>query len=203
MEGVAGTAPEPVAHDLIARLQRNEPGAFEEFMAQFGPGLLRFGRRMCGDPDDAQEVLQDTLLKTFESIGTLKNPGAFKSWLYRILANACLMRRRKSQFLEEEVPIEDVLPGKESLDAGVPWTQLPDRLVQNSELQRILEKALLSLPPAHRLVILMRDVEGLSTEETAQALGVNRDVVKMRLHRARAKMRNALNAHIVPVRTLD
>jgi RNA polymerase sigma-70 factor (ECF subfamily) len=196
MEGATIPVSEPQTHELIARLQRNEPGAYEEFMAQFGPGLLRFGRRMCGDPDDAQEVLQDTLLKTFQSIGTLKNPGAFKSWLYRILANACLMRRRKSQFLEEEVPLEETLPERESLDAGRPWAQLPDRVLQNSELHRILEKALLALPPNYRLVILLRDVEGLSTEETAKALGVNKDVAKMRLHRARAMMRNALDSYL-------
>jgi RNA polymerase sigma-70 factor, ECF subfamily len=196
MEGTAIPVSEPRTHELITRLQRNEPGAYEEFMAQFGPGLLRFGRRMCGDPDDAQEVLQDTLLKTFESIGTLKSPGAFKGWLYRILANACLMRRRKSLFLEEEVPLEETLPDREGLGAGRPWAQLPDRVLQNSELHRTLEKALLDLPPDYRLVILMRDVEGLNTEETAQALGVNKDVAKMRLHRARAKMRNALDSYL-------
>ena len=194
MEGTEDRIQDSAPPELIGRLQRNEPGAYEEFMTTFGPGLLRFGKRMCGDPDDAEEVLQDTLLKTFTSIGTLKEPGAFRTWLFRILANACLMRRRKSQYLSEEIPLDEALPDAASLDAPRPWAELPDRVLQNAELRRHLEEAILSLPPDYRLVILMRDVEGLTTEETARALGVNRDVVKMRLHRARAKMRNALDS---------
>jgi RNA polymerase sigma-70 factor (ECF subfamily) len=196
MEGTARIASEPETRDLIGRLQRNEAGAYEEFMSTFGPGLLRFGKRMCGDPEDAREVLQDTLLKTFTSIGTLKEPAAFKTWLFRILANACLMRRRKSQYLGEEIPLDEALPDRGSLEAPRPWAELPDRVLQNAELRKALEDAILSLPADYRLVILMRDVEGLSTEETAEALGVSRDVAKMRLHRARARLRNLLEPRL-------
>jgi len=182
---------------LIGRLKDGESSAFDEFVERFGQRLLRFGERMCGNVEDAREVLQDTLLKTYESIGNLKHPNAFRTWLYRIASNACLMRRRKSRYLHEEVPLEEALPpAAPEESAHLPWEALPERVLLNKELRGALEDAISDLPSSSRLVLLLRDVEGLTTEETARALDLNRDVVKMRLYRARGRVRNALETYM-------
>jgi RNA polymerase sigma-70 factor, ECF subfamily len=183
--------------ELIERLQAKDPQAFTEFMDRFGRRLLGFGMRMCGDREDAQEVVQDTLLKTFQSVHELKNRAAFAGWLYRIATNACLMKRRRSKFLEEEIPLEDVLPDRTALSQGGPdWNRLPDEAALDGELQGKIRAAILDLPDTYRSVLVLRDLEGLDTEEVAQALGLSKDVVKMRLHRARAKVRNRIEAYL-------
>jgi RNA polymerase sigma-70 factor, ECF subfamily len=183
--------------ELIERLQAKDPQAFTEFMDRFGRRLLGFGMRMCGDREDAREVVQDTLLKTFQSVHELKNRAAFAGWLYRIATNACLMKRRKSKFLEEEIPLEDVLPDRNALSQGGPdWNRLPDEAALDGELQRKIRAAILDLPDTYRSVLVLRDLEGLDTEEVSQALGLSKDVVKMRLHRARAKVRDRIEAYL-------
>jgi RNA polymerase sigma-70 factor, ECF subfamily len=183
--------------ELIERLQAKDPQAFAEFMDRFGRRLLGFGMRMCGDREDAREVVQDTLLKTFQSVHELKNRAAFAGWLYRIATNACLMKRRKSKFLQEEIPLEDVLPDRTALSQGGPdWNRLPDEAALDGELQGKIREAILDLPDAYRSVLVLRDLEGLDTDEAAQALGLSKDVVKMRLHRARAKVRNHIEAYL-------
>lgn len=183
--------------DLIARLQAKEPAAYDEFMNLFGRRLLGFGMRMCGDRDDAQEVVQDTLLKTFQSVQDLKSREAFAGWLYRIATNACLMKRRKSKFFSADVPLDDVMPDRAALLQGSPaWNRLPDQAAQDGELQTKIRTAVLRLPEAYKSVLVLRDLEGLDTEEAAQALGLSTDVVKMRLHRARARVRNDIEAYL-------
>ena len=183
--------------DLIARLQAKEPAAYDEFMKLFGRRLLGFGMRMCGDRDDAQEVVQDTLLKTFQSVQDLKSRDAFAGWLYRIAANACLMKRRQSKFFNGEVPLDDAVPDRSALARGGPaWSRLPDEAAQDGELRARIRTAVLHLPEGYKSVLVLRDMEGLDTEETAQALGLSKDVIKMRLHRARAKVRNDIEAYL-------
>lgn len=182
--------------ELIRSLQAREPGAFEEFLRQVGPRLLHFGFRMCGDREDARDVLQETLLKTFESVGELRHPEAFRTWLYRVASNACLMKRRKSKFVKEELALEEVLPDPGQLRDPKEWGAVPESVVLNNELGQRLRQAVLDLPPLYRTVLVLRDMEGLDTDEVAEALGVSKDVVKMRLHRARAKVRQSLDAYL-------
>ena len=187
--------------DLITRLQAKEPAAYDEFLELFGRRLLGFGMRMCGDRDDAQEVVQDTLLKTFQSVQDLKSREAFTGWLYRIATNACLMKRRKSKFFNAEVPLDDVMPDRAALTQGGPaWNRLPDEAAQDGELQARIRTAVRQLPEGYKSVLVLRDLEGLDTEEVAQALGLSKDVVKMRLHRARAKVRNEIEAYLTNAR---
>lgn len=185
-----------VSPDLVARLQKKDPAAFAEFLNQYGGRLLNFGFRMCGDREDAKEVVQDTLLKTYEAIDGLKNPGAFSGWLYRIAHNACLMRRRHSKFLKEEITLEETLPAPGSLNLALPWKHLPEEALLQGELREKLRLAILDLPDIYRSVLVLRDLEGLDTEAVAEALGLSKDVVKMRLHRARAKVRTALEGYL-------
>lgn len=189
----AGLPTSDIPRELIQRLQSRDPGAFDEFLELLGPRLLNFGMRMCQDREDARDVLQETMLKTFESVGDLRHPDAFRTWLYRIAANACLMKRRHSRFLKEEVSLEEVLPDPEQLKNGPEWGRLPDQALLDGELKNQVREAIYSLPPLYRSVLVLRDMEGLDTDEVAQVLGLNKDVVKMRLHRARAKVRQSLD----------
>lgn len=189
----AGLPTSDIPRELIQRLQSRDPGAFDEFLELLGPRLLNFGMRMCQDREDARDVLQETMLKTFESVGDLRHPDAFRTWLYRIAANACLMKRRHSRFLKEEVSLEEVLPDPEQLKNSPEWGRLPDQALLDGELKNQVREAIYSLPPLYRSVLVLRDMEGLDTDEVAQVLGLNKDVVKMRLHRARAKVRQSLD----------
>ena len=142
---------------------------------------------MCGDREDAEEVAQETLLRVFESFDQLREPERVRAWVFRIAKNACLMKRRKSIYAPiTELPLDDVHADREPL---------PDRQVLQGEMNAALQQAIASLPEIYRAVVILRDMEELSTEETAQLLDVPTDVVKTRLHRARVALRQKLEEH--------
>ncbi len=180
------------SEEFVRRLQNGDRRAFEELLHRFGPRLLNFGMKMCREKEDALDVFQDTLEKAYSSLSQLKEPGALRTWLFRVAANACLMKRRKPASAPEEVPLDDVIPETIADEGGAPWETLPERAVENAELRKKLKEAILSVPADHRTVLILRDMEGFSTEETAEITGLSRDVVKMRLMRARMKVRSAL-----------
>ncbi len=166
-----------------------EADAFEKFVEHFRSKLFRYSWLMCGSPEDAEEVAQETLLKVFQSIDQLREPEHVRSWVYRIARNACLMQRRKSVFAPtEEVPADEVPLADESVPADA-------RLLQN-ELRAVIERVVMELSSTYRPVVVLRDLEGLSTEETAEILGLGADVVKTRLHRGRAAMKEKLDCYI-------
>lgn len=184
---------------ILAAVQAGDPRAFDRFVERFGNRIYAFGIRMCGHREDAEDVFQETLITVFRKIQTLREPGALTTWLYRIVANGCLTRRRKSKFAPvAELSLEDLLPMGGVEDGPVlPEGDGPVEALYRNELSHALEKAVRDLPPDYRVIWLMRDVEGLSTEETAQALGLGISNVKMRLHRARLALRRDL-AHLHP-----
>jgi len=178
--------------EFVLRLKNRDKAAFEELLKHFGPHLLNFGMKMCRQKEDALDIFQDTLERAYLSLSQLKDPQAIKTWLFRVAANACMMKRRKPASLAEEIPLEDLAPEKETLEHESGWNSLPEKAMENSELRERLKEAVLSIPEHYRQVLLLRDMEGFSTEETAEILGLSKDVVKMRLLRARAKVREAL-----------
>lgn len=195
--GVSGADEDrALAEALIA----GRPEAFEPFVERFGPLILNFGRRMCGQRDDADEVLQETLMKSYLSLKDLRDPAALKTWVYRVAANACLnMRRRGKSEPHHEIALEEVLP-RPGPDGGPPeiadWSNVPlDRLLKG-ELKAKLDQAILSLPKAYRVVLVLRDQEGLSTRQTAEVLGMSETLAKVRLHRARLALRKAMDAYL-------
>jgi RNA polymerase sigma-70 factor (ECF subfamily) len=174
--------------------------AFEPFVARFGPLILNFGRRMCGQRDDAEEVLQETLLKAYRSLKALRDPGALRTWVFRVAANNCLkMRRRGKHEPEREISLQEVMPPSSA--GGSPpeipdWSDLPlDRLLQG-ELRARLEDAILELPKPYRIVLLLREQEGFSTRQVAKILGISESLAKVRLHRARLALRRSLEAYL-------
>jgi len=181
--------------ELLSRIRADAPGAFDEFVAHFGGRIYAFGMKFCGEREDAKDVLQDTLLQAYRSLRDLEHAEAMTSWLYRVAANACLMRRRKGKFQpEREMSLEELLPGP----GEDPRVQIPDPAALphddavRAEIKTRVQKAIGDLPPAYRIVLIMRDMEQLSTKEVADALGLEISAVKMRLHRARLMVRKTL-----------
>jgi RNA polymerase sigma-70 factor, ECF subfamily len=180
-----------LARELIA----GNANALERFVSAFQRKVFQYSYLMCGQRDDAEEVAQETLMNVFENFDQLREPEHVKSWMFRIARNNCLMKRRKSLFAPaEELPFDEMV--YQVPDMG----DQPDVQTFRGELREALEGAIRRLPPIYRAVVLLRDIEELSTEQTADVLDVSVDVVKTRLHRARQALRQALEpaltAHI-------
>jgi RNA polymerase sigma-70 factor (ECF subfamily) len=178
------------------------PEAFDHFVEHFRAKIYHYSWLMCGHREDAEEVAQETLLKVFESVDQLREPDKVKSWVFRIAKNACLMKRRKSIFApSRELSLDELMPTKRQDGNQVQleiadWSSLPDGKALQSEMKGLLEKAIWELPEMYRSVILLRDMEELSTQEAAQILDVSDDVVKTRLHRARLAIRQTLDEYL-------
>ena len=188
--------------ELARQLIGGEPEAFDRFVEHFRAKIFHYSWLMCGQREDAEEVAQETLLKVFESFDHLREPERVRPWVFQIAKNACLMKRRKSVFapskelsLDEFLPTMDHAGGHGKLQIA-DWSSLPDDRMLRSELKEVLKQAIGELPENYRSVILLRDVEELSTLETAQILDLTEDVVKTRLHRARLAVRQKLDHYI-------
>jgi len=166
-----------------------ETDAFEKFVEHFRSKVFRYSWLMCGSPEDAEEVAQETLFKVFQSIDQLREPERVRSWVFRIARNVCLMQRRRSVFAPTEELPADEMPLPDAND-------LADTRMLQAELRAVIERAVMELPPTYRSVVLLRDLEGLTTEETAQVLDLRTDVVKTRLHRGRAAMKQKLDCYV-------
>ena len=175
---------------LAQGLLAGEAGAFERFVEHFRSKIFHYSWLMCGSPEDAEEVAQETLLKVFEAFDQLRDPTRLRAWVFQIARNVCLMQRRKSVFAPaviEELPSDSTLP-----DAS----DLPDDRLLRHELRAVIDRIVAELPVTYRAVVLLRDLEELSTDETAQILDLPTDVVKTRLHRGRAAMRQKLDCYV-------
>ncbi len=188
--------------ELAQRLAAGEPEAFDRFVEHFYAKIFHYSWLMCGLREDAEEVAQETLLKVFESFEQLREPGRVRPWVFRIAKNACLMKRRKGIFapsqelsLDEFLPAMDHAGGRSKIEIA-DWSHLPDRQALQVEMKEVLEHAIGGLPENYRSVILLRDMEELSTMETAQVLDLTEDVVKTRLHRARLAVRQELDRYL-------
>lgn len=182
--------------EFVGRLKNKEINAFEELLRHFGPHLLKFGMKMCRKEEDALDIYQDTLERAFLSIDQLKEPRALKTWLFRVAANACLMKRRKPKSFGEEFSIEEAAPDGDFLEKAFWLNNLPEKAMEEKELQEKMKEAIISIPESYRSVLLLRDMEGFSTEETAEIMNLSKGVVKMRLHRARAMVRKELSGYL-------
>ena len=176
--------------------------AFDRFVEHFRAKIFHYSWLMCGHREDAEEVAQETLLKVFENFDHLREPERVRPWVFQIAKNACLMKRRKSVFapsrelsLDEFLPEMDHSGGHGKIEIA-DWSRLPDRQVLQTEMKEVLERAIHELPDNYRSVLLLRDVEELSTTETAHILDLTEDVVKTRLHRARLAVRRKLDQYL-------
>lgn len=189
--------------ELAALLLAGNREVFDEFVTVFRSKVFQYSLLMCGHREDAEEVAQDTLLKVFENFDQLQDARNVRAWVFRIAKNACLIKRRKSVFAPKtELSLEDYVPKVEDDGNGLrmqiaDWSKVPDNQMLQTQLKEILTAAIRELPEIYRAVLLLRDVEELSTEETAQVLDVSIDVVKTRLHRARLAIRQKLDRHLL------
>jgi len=179
--------------ELARALLAGETDAFERFVDHFRSKVFHYSWLMCGRPEDAEEVAQETLLKVFENFDQLREPDRVRPWVFRIAKNACLMQRRRSLFAPAHELSLDELPPTSELADDRPQ---PEVLLLDSELRAVLDRVIAELPPTYRAVVLLRDLEELSTEDTAHILDLGTDVVKTRLHRGRVAMRQKLDCYL-------
>jgi len=183
---------------LVRRLQAGEDAAFEELVRQNAARLLAVARRMLRSEEDARDALQEAFLQAFRGIQKFAGDARLSTWLHRIVVNASLMKLR-TRSRKPELPLDELLPrfledGHRS-DPGPAWrTDGPDP-VESRELRTLVRANIDRLPDIYRNVLLLRDIEGLSTEETAGMLDIKVDTVKVRLHRARQALRTLLHPH--------
>jgi RNA polymerase sigma-70 factor, ECF subfamily len=182
-------------HLLVAAAKAGDAAAFEELVNRYERKIFRLTMNITGNREDAEDAMQDAFLKAYTHLQGFQGDSRFYTWLVRIAANEALMRlrkRRPNQFsLDEPVQGEDDLMPREIED----WDPSPEQRYAQTEMQEILNEAVSKLEPDFRTVFVLRDVEQLSTEETAQALGISVPAVKSRLLRARLKLRQKLNRY--------
>lgn len=159
--------------------------AFEQLVEEYGDRVYGIALRVTGSPPDAEEVMQEAFLQAFRSWSAYRAEAAPTTWLYRIAVNAALMRVRARR------PVELLSEQPESLDVA-DWSASTEQLVLQGEIQQQIEAGLVRLPEELRVTLILRDVEGLSTAETAATLEISEAAVKSRLHRARAMLRRYL-----------
>ena len=188
--------------ELARRLLAGDMEAFEQFVDLFRSKLFQYTFLVCGQRDDAEEVAQETLMKVFEKLDQLREPERVRPWVLRIARNECLMKRRKSVYAPaRELSLDEFLPawqqngGERKLDIA-DWSAVPSDELLRAEMRKVLHQAIAALPELYRPVILLRDIEELSTEETAQILDLSTDAVKQRLHRARLAVRRTLDEYL-------
>lgn len=176
---------------LVRAAATGDPDALDRLLMRAQEVAWRFSTSVCGHADDAEDAMQEALIKTYRYVGRIREPEAFRPWLYRTVRNACLMGRRKRkgeprrlQSLNEAVAGPD---GRMQPDAPHPGKN-PEQLADNAGLRRRLRKALRTLPPSYRAIVFLREMEGLSTREVAHVMGLSEDNVKTRLHRARVHL---------------
>jgi RNA polymerase sigma-70 factor (ECF subfamily) len=182
--------------DLVRSAAMGDAAALDRLLMQAQEVAWRFSTSVCGHADDAEDAMQEALVKTYRYVGRIRNPGAFKPWLYRTVRNACLMGRRKRAGEPPRLRSLDEVAGTHAypmrIDAPDPGKN-PEQLADNAALRRRLRRALRTLPPPYRAVVFLREMEGLSTREVAKVMGMSEDNVKTRLHRARVQLQAALH----------
>lgn len=183
---------------LIQAINDGGMDRFPELVDRYERKLYNFGLRICGNPHDAEDLVQDTFLNVFRYLGSFRFETKFKNWLYRVAASVCMKKRRRSKYApERELSLEEFLPKEgEAQPERVPdWATNPANQVLNDELARLLKDAIHELPDKYRVVVILRDLEDFSTEETAQILGISTANVKVRLHRGRLFLRDQLKGY--------
>ncbi|MBI1941392.1 MAG: sigma-70 family RNA polymerase sigma factor [Acidobacteria bacterium] len=182
---------------LVAKAREGDHDAFTRLIRQYDRHIYRLALNITGNPADAEDVLQDACLKAYEKLGQFHGDSRFYTWLVRIAVNEALMKLRKRRGNTEvslDAPLEtddsDIMP-REIED----WGDTPEQRYAKTQLQEILAEAIGGLEDPYRTVFVLRDIEELSTEETATTLGLSVPAVKSRLLRARLKMRQRLNKY--------
>ena len=184
--------------ELVQAINDGRTERFQELVLKYQQRLYNFGMRMCGEPRDAEDLVQETFLNVFRYLNGFRYETKFKNWLYRVATTTCLKAKRKPKHApERELSLEAFMPGEgeELPDQAPAWAQRPLDQLLNEELADHIRTAIIELPKKYRMVAVLRDQEGFSTDETAQILGISVANTKVRLHRARLFMREKLKGY--------
>jgi RNA polymerase sigma-70 factor (ECF subfamily) len=182
--------------NLVRQAAAGDEAAMERLLVRAQEVAYRFSLLVCGHPEDAEDVMQDALFNTYRHVSQIKDPEAFRTWLYQTVRNACLMKRRRR--VDEPRHLTSLEQGAVDRDGDAAPVDVADRargadeqLIESDDNAR-LRKALARLPPGYRVIVVLREMEGLSTREVATVTGFSEANVKQRLHRARLMLRKAL-----------
>ncbi len=189
---------EPISDELalVRAAKAGDISAFEQLVRRYDRNVFRIAQHITQNREDAEDVVQDAFLKSYENLKNFQEQSKFYTWLVRIAVNEALMRLRRRRpermvSLDEDVKTEEDSMPREVAD----WSPNPEQQFSQAELKDILQRTIQGLPSSFRTVFVLRDVEGLSTEETAEALGLSIPAVKSRLLRARLQLRERLNKY--------
>jgi RNA polymerase sigma-70 factor (ECF subfamily) len=174
--------------ELLVAARNGDPTAIDELLSKHERQVYRFGLRMCGSEEDAKEVLQNTLLAAFKGLHDFRGEAALSTWLYQIARSYCIKRRRRTEGEPAELEAIETAPAQAVMSAEA----TPEAETHAREIGEALQAAIQALPEHYREVVVLRDVEGLSTEEAAHIVGVEERALKSRLHRARQELRENL-----------
>ena len=173
---------------LLERLRRGDEAAYEVMIHAFGGRMLAVARGLLRNEEDARDVVQSAYIAAFRGLPNFKGTSQLSTWLHRIVVNGALMKLRTRR-RKPEASIEDLLPAfvedGHHAENFVGWAAQADRLLEDKQMRQVVREAIAELPETHRSVLMLRDIEELSTEEAAEALGITANAVKIRLHRAR------------------
>src|SRR5215471_3522936 len=197
MEAIQSKAAEATVSDelaLVDAARQGDVGAFEQLIKRYDRNVFRIAQHITQNREDAEDVVQDAFIKAYQNLEQFQGNSKFYTWLVRIAVNEALMKLRRRRTdrtvsIDEDVETDEGTMPREVAD----WSPNPEQLYGQSELSDILKKTIQGLPPGFRTVFVLRDVEGLSTEETAEMLGLSVPAVKSRLLRARLQLRERLN----------
>lgn len=177
--------------ELIKKAQEGDRNALAKLVKQYEQTVYNFAFKICRDKERAEHTMQETFLSMVKSIKQFSGKSKLSTWLYTVVSNHCLMMARSNKkHLHTSLDDEDALIDEKSI---TDWNISPEKLAENGELNEILNEAINKLPPDYRVVFMLRDIQGFSTEETGEATNLSVPAVKSRLHRARAFLRNELN----------
>ena len=178
---------------LVARAKAGDANAFSELVSHYERRVFRMAKQITQNDDDAEDVLQETFLKAYTHLDNFQGNSKFYTWLVRIAVNEALMKLRKRRS-DRTVPLDEPIDtGEDEMVREIAvWDENPEESYSREELGEILDQAIQSLKPAYRTVFLLRDIEELSIEDTAEALKLSISAVKSRLLRARLQLREKL-----------
>ena len=189
-------ASNPTDHDLIAEFKSGSMEAMEKIVGRYEDRIFTFGLKMCGHLQDAEDIAQETFLNAFRYLKDFREETKLKNWLFMIATRACISKRRKKKCEPDyEISLDSFIheDGSDGNYEIPDWSDDPSDNVMRTELKKIIDAAIQTLPHKYRLVFNLREIEGFNTKETAEILEISTQSVKTRLHRARLFMREEIS----------
>jgi RNA polymerase sigma-70 factor (ECF subfamily) len=191
---MADTPKEKTDAQLIAEFKAGSMGAMEAIVSRYENPIFTFGLKMCGQVQDAEDIVQETFLNAFRYLDGFRQETKLKNWLFKIASSACIKKRRKKKCEPDHELSLDAFPSDGgNITYQIPdWSNDPSDVFMRGEMKQIMDAAIQALPHKNKLVFNLRDIEGFSTKETADILDISVESVKTRLHRARRFLREKI-----------